>query len=164
VHWREPQVNRPDLRLVLHQLHGALEGEATALERQERACELFELLVTQFMEHVGAARPVRPASAVRRARDLLHDRFADNVSLDDLAVASGVGRFQLARQFHAAFGLPPHAYQMHVRVSRAMTLIRRGLPLVQVALETGFHDQSHLTRHFTRTVGISPGRYRQGVH
>jgi AraC-like DNA-binding protein len=163
LHWRDAQVNRPDLRCDLWGLHAALEREATALERQVRAAELFERLVTQFMEHVSPSRPVGEDTAVWHARDLLHDRFADSVSLDDLAAASGLGRFQLSRRFRVAFGLPPHAYQMHVRVSRASALIRQGFPLVQVALETGFVDQSHLTRHFTRAVGISPGRYRQAI-
>ena len=163
LHWRDAQVNRPDLRRDLWGLHAALEREATALERQVRAVELCERLVTQFMEPVGRSCPVREETAVSHARDLLHDRFADNVSLDDLAAVSGLGRYQLSRRFRLAFGMPPHAYQMHVRLSRASALIRHGVPLVQVALETGFVDQSHLTHHFTRAVGISPGRYRQAV-
>jgi AraC-like DNA-binding protein len=44
-----------------------------------------------------------------------------------------------------------------------MQLIRLGMPLVEVALHTGFADQSHLTRHFTRVIGVSPGRYRHSV-
>jgi AraC-like DNA-binding protein len=163
VHWREAQVSRPDVLREIWRLHAALEGEASVLERQVRAAELFELFLTQLVDHVTLHRRASADIAVRRARDLLHDRLADNVSLDDLATASGLGRFHLARQFRAVFGLPPHAYQTHVRVARAAALIRHGMPLVQVALETGFVDQSHLTRHFTRTVGVSPGRYRQAM-
>jgi AraC-like DNA-binding protein len=85
------------------------------------------------------------------------------VRLDDLAAASGMGRFQLLRAFRAAVGLPPHAYQLSLRVTRAMALIRSGLPLADVAAEAGFADQSHFTRRFAAVVGIPPARFRRAV-
>lgn len=163
VHWRDAQVNDPELLRRIAALHAGLEREASLLERQVRAADLLEHLLTGFVEQrtppVTGAEP----AAMRRARAVLRDRLADNVSLDDLAAESGIGRFHLVRSFRATFGLPPHAYQMQMRLTRAMTLIRTGLPLAQVALDTGFTDQSHLTKRFTRAVGLSPGRYRHAV-
>jgi AraC-like DNA-binding protein len=57
--------------------------------------------------------------------------------------------------------MPPHAFQTQVRVSRAKTLLLEGWSISQVASQTGFADQSHLTRHFKRLVGVTPGRYQQ---
>jgi AraC-like DNA-binding protein len=68
--------------------------------------------------------------------------------------------FHLLRVFRAAVGLPPHAYQIQLRVARAKELLRAGMPIAAVAVEVGFVDQSHLTRHFKRLVGVPPGRYR----
>ena len=56
-------------------------------------------------------------------------------------------------------GLPPHAYQIQLRVARARELVAAGVPLAEVATMTGFADQSHLTRLFKRVVGIPPGQY-----
>ena len=55
--------------------------------------------------------------------------------------------------------MPPHAYQTHVRVRRARSLLRDGLPIGAVAARVGFYDQAQLTRHFKRIVCLTPGRY-----
>jgi AraC-like DNA-binding protein len=164
VHFGVAKLHARDLfRDYLH-LHAMLERDATALERQTSFSSFIERLVGDVCERRPALQlPTGEPAAVRLARELLQERWADNVQLDELVAVSGVGRFHLVRAFTAALGLPPHAYQIRIRVARAMTLIRLGLPLVEVALHTGFADQSHLTRHFTRVVGVSPGRYRQSV-
>jgi transcriptional regulator GlxA family with amidase domain len=59
--------------------------------------------------------------------------------------------------------MTPHAYQTQVRVRRAKLLLREGLPVTQVAVEAGFYDQAHLTRHFKRIVGLPPARYVKEV-
>ncbi len=162
IHWRAPLVVDPHLHAHVLAVHQALEGEATALERVERVTALLHDLVRDHAA-VGTATPPPAASAagVARARDLLHARWDDVVRLDELVAVSGMGRFQLMRAFHAAVGLPPHAYQLRLRIARAMALIRSGVPLTQVALQTGFADQSHFTRRFADGVGISPARFRR---
>jgi len=55
--------------------------------------------------------------------------------------------------------MTPHAYQLQVRVRRAKALLLAGHPIAQAATEAGFWDQSHLTRHFKRTIGVTPARY-----
>ena len=56
-------------------------------------------------------------------------------------------------------GIPPHQYQIQIRISRAKVLLRKGLPIKKIVKETGFTDQSHLTRHFKRFVQVTPSRY-----
>ena len=164
VHWCDGQVVRPDLHRELLRTHAALETDATVLERQTRVAHVVERLVS---EHSDSGPRVQPAAAepraVARARSLLLERWRENVSLDELVAAVGIGRFRLMRAFRATLGLPPHAYQIRVRVARAMAMIRTGVPLVDVAGAAGFTDQSHLARHFTRVVGVTPGRYRHAV-
>ena len=164
VHWRTPLVVRPDLHGRVVAAHRALEGEATPLERSARVTALLhDLLRDHGDDPPRAPGPVDRSGGIRRARDLLHDRWNEEVRLDDLAAASGMGRFQLLRGFRAALGLPPHAYQLSLRVTRAMALIRGGLPLTDVAAEAGFADQSHFTRRFAALVGIPPARFRRAV-
>jgi AraC-like DNA-binding protein len=67
--------------------------------------------------------------------------------------------FYLLRVFHNAVGVPPHEYQTQVRIAQARKLIRKGMSISQVALTTGFFDQSHLYRNFKRIVGVTPGQY-----
>ncbi|MGL4281853.1 MAG: helix-turn-helix domain-containing protein, partial [Albidovulum sp.] len=101
------------------------------------------------------ARP-RPSTAVLSARDYLHDRRDGSVTLAELSAASGLSPFHLNRAFRAAFGIPPHAYLLQLRVARARALIASGAPLSAAAAEAGFADQSHMTRIFTRQFGYPP--------
>ena len=70
--------------------------------------------------------------------------------------------YHFARQFKAATGLPPHQYVIARRVERAKQLLQAGtgLSLAEVAADAGFSDQSQLSRHFKRLVGVTPGQFR----
>lgn len=70
-----------------------------------------------------------------------------------------MSRFQLLRGFAGATGLTPHAYLVQRRIHLARRLIATGIPLAEAAIASGFADQSHMTRIFTRNHGISPGAY-----
>jgi AraC family transcriptional regulator len=95
-----------------------------------------------------------------RAIDYIEARFAEPVSLQNLAEAAGLGVRHFSRAFRDATGRSPHQYLLHRRVEQAKLLIRQGLPLAEVAVRCGFSDQSQLTRTFVRQVGATPGRFR----
>jgi transcriptional regulator GlxA family with amidase domain len=101
--------------------------------------------------------------AVRAAVEYLHDNVTRNITLDELAAATGAGKYELARRFTAAIGVPPHAYQVALRVNLARRLLERGKRATDVAGLAGFADQSHLARHFRRRLGITPARYARSV-
>jgi AraC-like DNA-binding protein len=67
------------------------------------------------------------------------------------------------RSFRAATGVTPHQFQTQTRIRRAAALIRAGRAITDAALDVGFADQSHLTRHFTRSMGVPPGRFARAV-
>ena len=113
-----------------------------------------------------AARPWRPRAAarrdpaLRRACELLGDDLARNVTLAEVAAAAGVSRHRLTRLFRAAYGLPPHRFVLAQRIRAARRLLERGARSRRRSpQQTGFFDQSHLHRHFTRTLGMTPGAY-----
>jgi AraC-like DNA-binding protein len=106
-------------------------------------------------------RPGQSSVTVRAVQDVLADSLADPPSLDELAAAAGMSPFALLRAFRDATGLPPHAYLNQLRVRLARRLLDAGLRPAEVAAETGFADQPHLTRHFKRVVGVPPGAYQR---
>ena len=145
-------------------LHRALERAATRLECQAR----FDACIRLVLEHCTEEGLRAPAQAhgatVQRARDYIHERFAESIGLDELVAATGgISRFHLVRAFSARFGAPPHAYQIGLRISRARALLAAGMQLAHVAAALGFADQSHFTRHFRRAVGVTPAAYRRRV-
>lgn len=102
----------------------------------------------------------RPAW-LARARDYVHDAYAESVSLAEVAAAIGVEPDRLARGFRRAYGEPLAAYLRRVRIEAAASmLLTTDRPISQIAGDVGFADQAHLTRWFSRYLGTTPGRYR----
>jgi AraC-like DNA-binding protein len=99
--------------------------------------------------------------AVRRVQEHLRENLSGNVRLEALSELAGLSRFHLIRVFRAATGVAPHAWQLQLRIHWAKVLLTQGRPLVEVALETGFADQSHFTRKFKQVVGMTPGAFLQ---
>lgn len=96
-----------------------------------------------------------------RARDYLHAHARQDIGLEELSLACGVDRFRLSRAFKAAYGLPPHAYLVQLRLARARRLLARGEQPADVAVALGFADQSHMGRWFVRAYGMTPAAYRK---
>jgi AraC-like DNA-binding protein len=67
------------------------------------------------------------------------------------------------RSFKRNIGMTPHAYQVQLRVDRARRMLAHGADVADAAAAAGFCDQSHLHRHFTRTVGVTPGVYQRAT-
>ena len=101
--------------------------------------------------------PQLPARRAQIAADYLRDCLAERVTLDDLAQATALSHYAVLRVFRREMGVTPHRYLTQVRVERARHLLLAGLSPAAVAQQVGFADQSHLTRHFRRLVGVTPG-------
>lgn len=159
-HLRKAQDNAPGFFRAYQRLCDAVLHDATPLEQQSRLSACVHLLVESYGEQRTAARFDNGGRrAIRRAKEYLRERFNHSVTLAELAEAAGLSRFHLLRTFRRHVGLPPHAYQLHMRVERARTLLEAGVPPSTVALMAGFADQSHFIRHFKRILGITPTHY-----
>jgi len=147
------------IRSALVRLHRVL---ATPTPRLHRDAALHHLVST-LLRGASSVDPSRPVGseprAVSRAEAYLRAHWDRSVSLSELSRAAGLSPFHLHRSFSRSVGLPPHAFQLQLRVDRAKTLLARGLDIASVAQRTGFADQSHFTRVFRRSVGITPGRF-----
>ena len=106
-----------------------------------------------------AADPPEASPAILMVRDYLEAHYAEPVSLAELARLVSISPYHLARLFTFQMGIPPHAYLESVRIRQARRLLALGRPILEVALATGFADQSHFTRRFKRTVGVPPGDF-----
>ncbi|HET9959621.1 MAG TPA: AraC family transcriptional regulator [Polyangiaceae bacterium] len=130
---------------------------------------LMEWLTLVFQQlRVGSAAPPAGASLERppaeRVRECLHEDLSATLDMSRVSRETGLSRFQALRAFKSWYGLPPCAYQLRVRLGLAQRLLRHGARPAAVAAEYGFVDQSHLTRHFRRWLGITPAEYaRVGI-
>jgi AraC-like DNA-binding protein len=156
----ERLISDPATTVMLRRAHLSLEAPASALARESYLMEALVGLVARHALGSATAHHLgHEHRAVTLAKDYLETLPGENVSLDTLARAAGIGPYHLCRVFRQEIGLSPHAYQVLVRVRRAKALLTQGLSIAHVAAEAGFADQAHFTRHFKRTFGVTPGRY-----
>lgn len=157
-----PIYDRQVIQLYLD-LHQSFEAGNSRLEQDELLLNFLAKLLARHSESATEFRePGRECEAVYQTRDYLMENFSSNISLEDLTGIAGLSPFHLNRVFSKEYGLPPHAFLTQVRIARAKTLLKEGASITQTAIEVGFSDQSHFTRHFRRLVGVTPGHYLQG--
>jgi AraC-like DNA-binding protein len=150
----DPVVESTALRATIEE---AFESELLPLAADAAIFAVAEALLAQT--HAPFAKGARTApAALRMARELLDDIDRPFVRSEDLEAASGLSRFELARQFRRHLGTSPYRYSVMRRLERGRDLIGTG-PLADIALQLGFSDQAHFTRKFKSTFGITPGRY-----
>jgi AraC-like DNA-binding protein len=136
--------------------HRLIDGVCAGADRLSLEVAVAE--VTGALVAIDAAHP-GPPRAVRRAQAYLRARFAEPITLAELAAHAGLDKFHLCRAFRAQIGLPPYAYLTQLRVAHAKHLLRRGVRASEIAPLVGFCDQAQLTRTFRRLVGTTPARY-----
>ncbi len=98
----------------------------------------------------------------RRACDALAARLEGDISLKEIAAECGLSVSHFSRAFRQSTGLPPHRWLLRHRVQVAKVLMEdHRQTLAQIAVASGFADQSHFTRVFAKHVGVSPGAWRR---
>ena len=151
------------LRTRVSRLHGVLRTEVDPLEAQSRLAFVVERLGQHLDRAVAAPPDVRDDALADRVRQLLDERVADGLGLDEAAALFGVHPTHVVRAFTRRHGLPPHRYLTGRRVDRARRLLLDGMPPAEVATAVGFHDQAHLTRHFRRMLATTPAAYARSA-
>lgn len=104
-----------------------------------------------------------PSRPVARALQYMQERYAEDIGLADVAAAARVSPYHLSRLFKQVTGQTPHQHLIRLRVNSARALLTAGAgkrSLADVAEAAGFADQSHLTRHMKRLLGVTPGELR----
>jgi AraC family transcriptional regulator len=160
----------PQLRAAM----GAVDAEVSAGAPGGRlaAESLANVLAVQLLRQVLAPRrPERgPDGALPRGRlravvEYVEGHLDGGPSLEQMAAVARLSTYHFARQFKQATGLPPYQYVISRRVERAKQLLQAGTPLslAEVAADAGFSDQSQLTRHFKRLVGVTPGQFQMSA-
>ena len=145
-------------------LHKVMMQGASTLECESRFISTLALLIKRYADVSSAQqKPGYEKKAIQQARTYIEERFAQGVSLHELAEHVSFSQYYLLRVFRAEVGMPPYAYLESVRIRHAQRLIENGKSLAEVAAEVGFSSQSHMTRRFKKIIGATPGQYAEQV-
>ena len=140
----------------------SFQHEGSLLERESKLLALVHALVMYCADDPPKLSEVgKEHRAVALIKEAIHADVAGDFSLDQLAVLTGLNPRYFLSVFKREVGVSPHEYQTNLRVLRAKQLLSRGLPIAAVAIDTGFNDQSHLTRVFKMYTFTTPGRFRR---
>lgn len=108
-------------------------------------------------------RPVRGRlgqHALQRIRDHVLTNLAEPIEVADLAALAGRSAFHFSRVFTRSVGVTPYRYVVHLRLQAAARHMREGrMGLAEIAADTGFADQSHLSRWVRRVYGVPPSEF-----
>ncbi|MET7682667.1 AraC family transcriptional regulator [Streptomyces sp. NPDC005423] len=154
-----PDLRDAHLRSRVSRLHTALGHPGDELEAESRLTLIAERLRARLRPTAPVLAPRTSPVLARTLRELLDAHVTPGIGLDEAARLLHAHPAHLVRAFSGAYGIAPHQYLMSRRVDRARRLLLDGRPPSEVATTTGFYDQSHLTRHFRKLVGVTPGRY-----
>jgi AraC-like DNA-binding protein len=153
------------LAAIIRQVHISLEEPKNPLIEKE---SLYLLMLTHLIRRHADSPPQlsrigNERSVAQRARDYMEAHCSEDLSIHQLASIARMSPYHFIRVFYKEMGLPPHGYLLQARVKKAKTLLTQGLPIAAAALESGFTDQSHLTRNYKRIFGITPGQFRNFI-
>ena len=121
-----------------------------------------------FVKHAGpipgvVTRAAKDHALIESACRFINDHLDTQVTLVEIASAVGLSQYHFLRVFKKTMGLPPHAYIIHQRIKRAKHAMENGASILEAAHESGFSDQSHLTRNFKSYYGLTPGQFKKDL-
>lgn len=126
-----------------------------------------QLLPAEFKEKlfdaIGKERKIERCFDVHlemaKLRAYIEEHSKEELDLDELSSILHISKYHMIRLFREYVGLTPHKYQLQNRIRLAQRLIEEDEPLMEVAMETGFYDQSHFIKQFKKIVGVTPHEY-----
>lgn len=134
------------------------ESEASEAGQISRIEALSESLLTSLSRNVMWKFEVR-SIYVRTAKEYLENNYQEEIGIDELSHSMGLSARHFFRLFKYEMGMTPHHYLVQLKINKARRMICDGFPLLHVAHELGFADQSHFSKTFLKYTGTSPVKY-----
>jgi AraC-like DNA-binding protein len=142
------------------QMHRCLQGPRFELEQEDSLFSFLCQLVTgNSTVPVSLSSKGNEYLAIQRAKLFLEEHYADRVSIHDLARVARLSPYHFNRSFCQKVGMPPHAYQLQLRIAHAKRFLRLGRSVSETACLVGFFDQSHFVHSFKRSEAATPSQY-----
>ncbi|MBV7320017.1 AraC family ligand binding domain-containing protein [Bacillus halotolerans] len=150
---------RHELTSSLQELHILISKEKQALRKEELFLHLLEELIRRYSDVTFLNSIPEPSDEVKMVCGFLEEHYTENVTLNDLSELTGWSKYHLLRSFTKQKGITPNSYLETIRINQAKKLLEQGVRPIDAAFQTGFSDQSHMTKFFKRQVGLTPKQY-----
>lgn len=147
-----------DIEMLITILTDNLKEETDIMRKEQTLLSLLALIFEKGGIEKNDKKEMED-NAIGRACAYIEENYAKRITLETLCRISNLSSSSLLRAFARAKGITPYIYLENIRIKEASKLLADGIKPTEVAIETGFADQSHFTNVFTKYIGFTPKRY-----
>jgi len=144
----------------LRRLHEMVMKGNDDFGKEEILLLLISLLIQNYGQPFENCIP-ECSREIEKACEYMEQHFAERIYLNQICRYAGLSKSTLLRAFTKSKGVTPYRYLETIRINEAKKLLAEEVPPVEVAIRTGFSDQSHFTNYFNQFIGLAPGIYRE---
>ncbi len=144
----------------LRMLHEMVMKGTGDFGKEETLLFLISLLIQHYGQPFESCIP-DCRQEILKACEYMEEHFMERIYLDQICRYVGLSKSTLLRAFTKSKGVTPYRYLETIRINAAKKLLSEGMPPAEVAISTGFSDQSHFTNYFNQFLGLAPGSYRE---
>lgn len=148
-----------DLVASLRELHLMIMQEQKDFKKEEMLLIIIEQLIVEYSNAIAPVAPLQTNVEIKVVCDYLEKNYMKNIKLNDLSTLTGLSKYYLLHSFTKQKGISPYSYLETIRISKAKKFLEQGITPIDVALQTGFTDQSHFTNFFKKLIGLTPKQY-----
>lgn len=162
---RDAALSDPEIFNLLSIFHSKLNHKNELLESES----ILQLVISRLLERYAERSVHLPniqneSSRTKRLNDYIQSNYQDKIMLSELAELTELSKYQVIRVFQKNKGLSPHEFQNQLRIQEVCRLLNKKIPIAEAALDTGFYDQSHMSKTFKSIVGVTPGKYLEACN
>lgn len=158
--FNQPVIFRSELVPLLQELHYIIMEEELDFKKEELFFFLIEQLIEEHTEPNLQSNLENTNIEIQAVCDYLENNYAEHIILDELSTIAGMNKYSLLRNFTKLKGITPYRYLENIRVNKAKKLLEKGVEPIDLAIQTGFVDQSHFTNFFKNFIGLTPKQYQ----
>jgi AraC-like DNA-binding protein len=144
---------------LLKELHLMIMQEEKDFRKEETFYFLLEQLIEEYTDQDMPSLNSEQSKQIKAICTFLEQNYVNKITLDDLCNLTGLSKYYLLHSFTKEKGISPYSYLEAIRIDKAKKLLAQGVSPIDVALQTGFTDQSHFSKFFKRFIGLTPKQY-----
>lgn len=148
-----------ELVSLLRELHHMIMQEEKGFRKEEIFFFLLQQLIEEYTQQEAPTGKLGQSAQAQAVCEFLEKNYMENVALEDLCNLTGLSKYYLLRSFTKQKGISPYSYLETIRIDKAKKLLEQGISPMEVALQTGFADQSHFSNFFKKFIGLTPRQY-----
>lgn len=152
-----------EILYCLKNLHQCIIEGSKEFEKDELLFLMCSILIKKYTQSFQK-QDLEYHDEIKKICQYIENYYNQNISLNDLCYVGHLSKSTLLRAFSKIKGITPYRYLQTIRINKAKELLEKGETQSEVALKTGFNDQSHFYRFFIMFTGVTPKMYKDMFH